>query len=106
MLLVGHKTAETYGKVISQDESTGEIPPDDLVMDDGEGLIVLDVQYRILQFLNRCAEDILHDQVLDNLSEPLPLGALTIACQQSQSGMPSPRLPPWSLPTAFQPRLI
>ena len=106
MLLVGHKTAETYGKVISQDESTGKIPSDDPAMDDGEGLLVLEVQDRILQFLNRCAEEILHDQVLDNLSEPLPLAPSLSNASSLNPACPSPRLSPWSLPTAFQPRLI
>ena len=106
MLLVGHKTVETYCKAIFQDESTGKILSNDLAMDDGEGLLVLEVQHRILQFLNRCAEEILHDQVLDNLGEPLPLAPSISNASSLNPACPSQRLRPWSLPTAFQPRLI
>jgi hypothetical protein len=67
MMLTGQTSPETYGQLISWDEDNGAF---DLIVIGvgrmaGEGLLILETQEKILHFLDRCVEIILHDLPLD-----------------------------------------
>ena len=73
MLLLGQKSASTYGRLISWDE-------DDTAFDKmsagigvqpGEGLLILEIQERKLSFLRNCAEIILQDLPLHDTTIPV-----------------------------------
>ncbi|KAJ9661038.1 hypothetical protein H2198_002197 [Neophaeococcomyces mojaviensis] len=76
MLFRGRTTADTYGQLLNWDdhpdafdwmnERIGTLP--------GEGLLILEIQHRVLDFLVRCCKTILHDLDSERLaSDNYPL---------------------------------
>ena len=72
MLLSGQTSPETYGKIIAWDKVSDafEMMMIGIGVQPGEGLLVLEIQEKILRFLVRCAEIILHDLVPRNFRNP------------------------------------
>ncbi|MCJ1352873.1 MAG: hypothetical protein MMC33_002857 [Icmadophila ericetorum] len=75
MLLYGKTTQKTYGQLFSWEDKfeakgwlqsqIGFLP--------GHGLLLLEIQQRVLHFLVQCCKLILHDQKLDDLTHPSAL---------------------------------
>lgn len=72
MLLAGQKTEADYGRLISWDEDSDafDMMSKGTGIQPGEGLIVLEIQQRKMQFLLQCAETILQDLPLQNTDVP------------------------------------
>lgn len=70
MIFEDQNTPQTYGQLCSstKDTTSGGMEP-------GEGIIVLEVQQRLLRFLERCTELILHDLPLHDMTIPVQLPA-------------------------------
>ncbi|KAI4129019.1 MAG: hypothetical protein LQ347_003935 [Umbilicaria vellea] len=66
MILEDQKTPQTYGQLRS---SIGDTTGGD--MESGDGIMVLEIQQRLLRFLEVCTELILHDLPLDDMSIPV-----------------------------------
>ena len=73
MFLIGQKTAETYGRLVSWDDDDGafNMMTNGIGISPGEGIVVLEFQQRTLQFLVLCVETILHDLSLDDINAPI-----------------------------------
>ena len=74
MLMVGQKSASTYGHLVSWYEGDADAVPDfsnGAGVQPGEGLLTLEVQERKLGFLRSCAEAILQDLPLHDTSIPV-----------------------------------
>lgn len=69
MLLSGQTSPESYGKLLGWDEYP-EMINSGLGLEPGRGLLVLEIQEKILHFLVRCAEIILDDLLKNNSSKP------------------------------------
>jgi hypothetical protein len=69
MLLTGKTTPETYGSIISWEEEPDAfaLMMTEIGVQPGDGLVVLEIQDRLLQFLVHCAELVLHD-LLQNVN--------------------------------------
>ncbi|KAL8792654.1 MAG: hypothetical protein Q9195_004714 [Heterodermia aff. obscurata] len=89
MLLLGQKSASTYGRLISWDDddtafdkmSTG------IGVQPGEGLLILEIQERKLSFLRSCAEIILQDLPLHDTTipvQPSPPSLVTNGLENSE----------------------
>lgn len=72
MLLLGQKSADTYGRLISWDENPDafDMMSKGTGIQPGEGLLILEIQQRKLQFILKCAKLILQDLPLQDLSVP------------------------------------
>ena len=72
MLLSGQDTRKTYGRMISWDEDDAafEMMSTGVGLQPGEGLQVMEIQQRKMQFLQKCLELILQDLPLDDSSIP------------------------------------
>jgi hypothetical protein len=72
MLLSGQTTAESYGKLLAwaEDEDAFDMMNNGIGLQPGRGLLVLEIQEKILSFLVQCAEIILHDVLTNNPSKP------------------------------------
>ncbi len=77
MLLAGQNTEAVYGHLISWDEDSDAL---DMMgkgagIQPGEGLVVMEIQQRKMQFLLQCAQTILQDLPLEDLDVPKqPMG--------------------------------
>lgn len=73
MLLSRRKSAVTNGKLLSWDENDQafDMMSSDVGIQPGEGLLVLEIQQKALQFLLSCVELILCDLPLDDMSVPV-----------------------------------
>ncbi|KAI4270320.1 MAG: hypothetical protein LQ337_006747 [Flavoplaca oasis] len=71
MLLSGQNTRETYGRMLAwdEDDEAFDMMSSGVGLQPREGLQIMEIQQRTMQFLQKCAETILQD---------LPLGDLTI----------------------------
>jgi hypothetical protein len=81
MVLTGRKTRATYGQILSWDEHPDAF---DMMLSGrgaapGEGLIVLEIQERLLKFLVRCAELLLQDMKLDQALDVLVVPAPSLS---------------------------
>jgi hypothetical protein len=77
MLLYGQTKAEDYGKVVAWDDDDRAF---DWMMSEvgrqpGEGLLILEIQQKILDFLVKCCELILHDLPPNSLRGPATAAA-------------------------------
>ena len=70
MLLLGQKTAATYGRLVSWDEDDNafDMMSRGVGVQPGEGLLILEIQQRKLQFLRACVETILQDMPINDLT--------------------------------------
>ncbi|MCJ1453083.1 hypothetical protein MMC28_003428 [Mycoblastus sanguinarius] len=75
MRLTGQKTAETYGHLrhFQDDDAAFDHLTYHYGMEPGEGLLVLEIQQRIMRFLLLCVELVLHDLQLNDLSETIAM---------------------------------
>ena len=89
MLLSGQTSPESYGKLLAWDEHQDafEMITNGLGLQPGNGLLVLEIQEKILHFLVQCAEIILDDILKNNPSKssvqsslPLHLSPLLSEC--------------------------
>ena len=73
MLLSGQKSISTYGQLLSwkENKSAFDLMRSGAGMQPGEGLLVLEVQLKLLRFLLRVAKLILHDLPLCDMSVPI-----------------------------------
>ncbi|CAF9938008.1 MAG: hypothetical protein HETSPECPRED_000739 [Heterodermia speciosa] len=108
MLLLGQKSASSYGRLISWDDddtafdkmSTGiDIQP-------GEGLLILEIQERKLGFLRSCAESILQDLPLQDTTvpvQPSPVSLVTTGLDNSEWPSLSKEIleAPYSIPDQY-----
>lgn len=108
MLLLGQKSASTYGRLISWDDddtafdkmSTG------IGIQPGEGLLILEIQERKLSFLRSCAEGILQDLPLHDTAipvQPTPATLLTNGLENSEWPSLSKEIleAPYSIPDQY-----
>ena len=77
MLLTGETSPETYGRLLSwdDDDNAWDLYTSQIGFQPGEGLIVMEIQDRLLRFLVQCAETIVNDllqQHKTNLNPPPP----------------------------------
>ncbi|KAL8635059.1 MAG: hypothetical protein Q9228_007413, partial [Teloschistes exilis] len=72
MILIGTKTASSYGHVLSWDDDIDAFDKmsSGIGIQPGEGLIIMEIQQRKLAFLRSCAENILQDLPLYDSSLP------------------------------------
>ena len=89
MLLLGQKSASTYGRLISWDEDDTAFTKmsDGIGVQPGEGLLILEIQERKLGFLRSCAEGILQDLPLHDTAipvQPSPATLLTNGLENSE----------------------
>jgi hypothetical protein len=72
MLLSGQTTTESYGKLLAwaEHEDAFDMMMNGIGLQPGGGLLVLEIQEKILSFLVQCAEIILHDVLTNNPSKP------------------------------------
>ena len=72
MLLAGQDTQQSYGRMLSwdDDDDAFDMMSTGIGLQPGEGLQVMEIQRRKMQFLQRCIEHILQDLPLDDLSIP------------------------------------
>jgi hypothetical protein len=63
MLLTGETSPETYGRLLSwdDDDNAWDLYTSQIGFQPGEGLIVMEIQDRLLRFLVQCAETIVND---------------------------------------------
>jgi hypothetical protein len=76
MLLIGQQTAEAYGRLYSRDEypEAYEWFISEVGLQPGHGLLVLEIQSRILYFLVYCCRQLLHDLPSKSLTgEDIPV---------------------------------
>lgn len=83
VLLAGHKTRDAYGTLMSEEVYLGcqSRLSRDFAMETSEGLITLDIQERLYQFLERFVQTLLSDTVLsresvDNLNTSVAPNAI------------------------------
>ncbi|KAL9578286.1 MAG: hypothetical protein Q9212_005811 [Teloschistes hypoglaucus] len=72
MILIGQKSASTYGHVLSWDDDVDAFDKMSagIGIQPGEGLIIMEIQQRKMAFLRSCAENILQDLPLNDTSVP------------------------------------
>ncbi|KAL8886813.1 MAG: hypothetical protein Q9215_005528 [Flavoplaca cf. flavocitrina] len=72
MLLSGQNTPETYGRMLGWDEDDDafDMMSSGVGLQPGEGLQVMEIQQRTMQFLQKCVEIILQDLPLGDLNIP------------------------------------
>ncbi|KAK3048401.1 hypothetical protein LTR09_010232 [Extremus antarcticus] len=92
MMFTGRKTPESYGELISwdDDDRAFEWLTSQRGMHPGQGLILLEMQQRILQFLVACCDRIMHDIALEHLgSEQYPVQPLSDLPRETVNGFES-----------------
>jgi hypothetical protein len=78
MLLTGETSPETYGRLLSwdDDDNAWDLYTSQIGFQPGEGLLVMEIQDRLLRFLVQCAETIVNDllrQPETNSNPPPPI---------------------------------
>ena len=94
MFLSGRTSPETYGEIVSwdNDSDASELMMLGIGIQPGEGLLVLEIQERILGFLLRCTELILHDLLPfkpASSSKQLPLPPPILSLVQGDAEWPT-----------------
>ena len=108
MLLLGQKSASTYGRLIPWDEDDTAFTKmsDGIGVQPGEGLLILEIQERKLSFLRSCAETILQDLPLHDTAipvQPSPATLLTNGLENSEWPSLSKEIleAPYSIPDQY-----
>ena len=108
MLLLGQKSASTYGRLISwdDDDTAFDMMSTGIGIQPGEGLLILEIQERKLGFLRTCAEIILQDLPLHDTKipvQPCPATLLTNGLENSEWPSLSKEIleAPYSIPDQY-----
>jgi hypothetical protein len=92
MMLTGRTTPKTYGELVSwdEDDSAFEYMISGKGMHPGQGLLVLEVQERVMRFLIDFCKQILHDiPVTDLTTEKWPMQSPVVLPQETINGFAS-----------------
>lgn len=91
MLLSGQMSATTYGQLVAWDDDPEafDMMSNGRGVQPGEGLLILEIQQKKLDFLSRCAQNILHDLPLQDTSVPKQSVPAVLVLANEDSEWPS-----------------